>query len=87
MKKKKFRLSVAGNVYVKNLYNILIVCCFVETPHCDVSTTIFHSKISHLFCYFLSPPKEMNRIEYGFCKIKVDNSEILVTRNISFVSS
>ena len=39
------------------------------------------------FGSFLLPPKEMNRIEYGFCKIKVDNSEILVTRNIYFVSS
>ena len=47
MKKKKYRLSVAGNVYVKKLYNILIVSCFVETPHCDVST--FHyAKLSRM---------------------------------------
>lgn len=33
MKKKKYRLSVAGNVFVEKTSNILIVNCFVETPH------------------------------------------------------
>ena len=33
MKKKKYRLSVAGNVFVENLCNMLIVNYFVETPH------------------------------------------------------